>query len=258
MVRLGRGLVLSFTRVTVSGLEHVPTTGPLILAANHMSNVDGGLLIAWVTPALGRPVHWMGKAEALDWPVAGWLLKQLGVFGVRRGTADTEAFRLAKAVLDDGRVLGAFPEGTRSPDGAMQRGKEGVTLLALRTGAPILPIGIADSGPVLAEGPAPVGLRRPPDDASRRAVRARTRPRPGRAQGVARGRDDAPDAAHRRASCPSAIGASTARCWRQHAPRTTGRETRPGHDVPADDAGDGGPGGRAPGGDGVVGEVDPA
>jgi 1-acyl-sn-glycerol-3-phosphate acyltransferase len=143
--RLGGLFVRCFTRVTVTGLEHVPTAGPLIVAANHSSNADGGFLIAWVTPALGRPVHWMGKAEALEWPLAGWFMKQNGVFGVRRGAADTEAFRLAKSVLDEGRVLGAFPEGTRSPTGALQQAKEGVTLLALRTGAPILPVGIADS-----------------------------------------------------------------------------------------------------------------
>jgi 1-acyl-sn-glycerol-3-phosphate acyltransferase len=85
----------------------------------------------------------MAKAEALEWPLAGWFLRQNGCFGIRRGAADTEAFRLARAVLEDGRVLGTFPEGTRSPTGALQQAKDGVTLLALRSGAPILPIGVA-------------------------------------------------------------------------------------------------------------------
>jgi 1-acyl-sn-glycerol-3-phosphate acyltransferase len=141
----GEVVVQCFTRVSVYGLDHVPTSGPLILAANHASNADGGLLMGFVMPALHRPVHWMGKAEALEWPVIGWWLRQIGIFGVYRGAADTEAFRLAKSMLDDGRVLGAFPEGTRSPTGALQTAREGVALLALRTGAPILPVGIAGS-----------------------------------------------------------------------------------------------------------------
>jgi 1-acyl-sn-glycerol-3-phosphate acyltransferase len=133
------------TRVSVLGLEHVPTSGALILATNHISNGDPPFVSGWLTPALGRPVHWMAKAEALDWPLAGWFLRQNGAFGIRRGAADMEAFRLARAVLEDGRVLGTFPEGTRSPTGALQQAKDGVTLLALRSGAPILPIGVADT-----------------------------------------------------------------------------------------------------------------
>lgn len=139
----GRFAFRAFTRVEVSGLGRVPRSGPLILAGNHLSNADPPLLASWLTPALGRPIHWMAKEEALDWPVAGWFMRQNGAFGVRRGAADMEAFRLAKRVLDDGRVLGAFPEGTRSSTGALQVAKDGVTLLALRTGAAVLPIGIA-------------------------------------------------------------------------------------------------------------------
>jgi len=142
---VGRTLIRSFTRVSVEGLEHVPTAGALILAGNHISNADPPLVAAWLTPALGRPVHWMAKAEALEWPLAGWFMRQNGAFGIHRGAADTEAFRLARAVLADGRVLGTFPEGTRSPTGALQRAKDGVTLLALRTGALVLPIGVSDT-----------------------------------------------------------------------------------------------------------------
>lgn len=140
---VGRSLIRCFTRVSVEGLEHVPTSGPLILAGNHISNADPPFVAGWLTPALERPVHWMAKAEALDWPLAGWFMRQNGAFGIQRGAADTEAFRLARTVLEDGRVLGTFPEGTRSPTGALQQAKDGVTLLALRSGAPILPIGVA-------------------------------------------------------------------------------------------------------------------
>jgi 1-acyl-sn-glycerol-3-phosphate acyltransferase len=142
---VARTIIRCSTRISVEGLEHVPRHGPLILAGNHLSNADPPVVAGWLTPALGRPVHWMAKAEALRWPLAGWFMRQNGAFGVRRGAADTEAYRLAKAVLDDGRVLGAFPEGTRSPTGALQVAKDGVTLLALRTGAPVLPLGLIDT-----------------------------------------------------------------------------------------------------------------
>jgi len=140
---VARTILRCFNRVSVEGLQHVPASGALILATNHISNGDPPFVSGWLTPALGRPVHWMAKAEALEWPLAGWFLRQNGCFGIRRGAADTEAFRLARAVLEDGRVLGTFPEGTRSATGALQQAKDGVTLLALRSGAPILPIGVA-------------------------------------------------------------------------------------------------------------------
>ena len=142
---VGRTIIRCYTRVSVEGLEHVPASGALILAGNHISNADPPFVTGWLSPSLGRPIHWMTKAEALEWPLAGWFMRQNGAFGIRRGAADTEAFRLARAILEDGRVLAAFPEGTRSPTGALQRAKDGATILALRTGAPILPLGMIDT-----------------------------------------------------------------------------------------------------------------
>ena len=143
--QLGRILIGSSTHVSVAGLEHIPKHGALILASNHNSNADPALVANWLTSSLGRPAHWMAKAEAMEWPIVGPFIRMNGAFGIRRGAPDTEAFRLAKSVLDDGRVLGTFPEGTRSPTGALQVARDGVTLLALRTGAPILPIGVIDT-----------------------------------------------------------------------------------------------------------------
>ncbi len=139
---VGRTLYRCLTRVDIGPLEGLPTEGPLIIASNHLSNADPPLIASWLTPAMGCAVHWMAKQEALEWPVAGAFLKANGAFGIRRGAADTDAFRLAKRVLDDGRVLGTFPEGTRSTTGALQKAKEGVTFLAIRTGAPILPVAV--------------------------------------------------------------------------------------------------------------------
>jgi 1-acyl-sn-glycerol-3-phosphate acyltransferase len=95
---------------------------------------------------------WLGKAEAMRWPVVGWGLRHNGVFGVRRGAGDLEAFKLAKSVLDGGGVLTIFPEGTRSPTGAMQAAKEGATVLAVRSGVPILPVAIVGSQRFWAKG----------------------------------------------------------------------------------------------------------
>lgn len=133
------------TRVQLEGLDNIPREGPLLVICNHASNVDGMLLIAYVVPRMGRPMRWLGKEEALRWPLLGWGMSQNGVFGVRRGAGDLEAFKLARNVLDEGGVLTIFPEGTRSPDGALQDAKEGATVLAVRSAAPILPIAIAGS-----------------------------------------------------------------------------------------------------------------
>jgi 1-acyl-sn-glycerol-3-phosphate acyltransferase len=144
----GAGLRLAATllaRVTVEGLENIPESGPVLVICNHCSNADGMLLMAYVVPAMGRPMGWLGKEEALRWPFFGWAMRQNGVFGVRRGAGDLEAFKLAKGVLDDARILAIFPEGTRSPIGALQEAKEGATVLAVRSGAPILPIAIVGS-----------------------------------------------------------------------------------------------------------------
>jgi 1-acyl-sn-glycerol-3-phosphate acyltransferase len=136
----------------VEGLEHIPKSGPLLIICNHSSNADGLLLVAYVVPALGRPMGWLGKAEAMRWPVVGWGLRHNGVFGVRRGAGDLEAFKLAKSVLDEQGVLTIFPEGTRSPSGALQAAKEGASVLAVRSGAPILPIAIVGSQRFWAKG----------------------------------------------------------------------------------------------------------
>lgn len=142
--QFGRIVIPLMTHVHLEGLDRrdLPRTGPLIIASNHISNADPGLIGSWVSPALGRQLHWLGKEESLRWPLLGWAIAENGVIGVRRGTGDIEAFRLARRVLDEGHVLVVFPEGTRSPTASLQEAKDGIAILALRSGAPILPIGI--------------------------------------------------------------------------------------------------------------------
>lgn len=138
-----RTVMRCLTRVTVEGaFDRIPRDGPLIIASNHLSNADGVILGAWLTPRLGRRIHWLGKREMLEWPVVGPMARAGSVHPVDRGAADVEAFRLAQRILDEGHVLVVFPEGTRSTTGGLQEAKDGLALLALRSGAPILPVGV--------------------------------------------------------------------------------------------------------------------
>jgi 1-acyl-sn-glycerol-3-phosphate acyltransferase len=131
------------TRVSIEGdLHRIPRDGPLIIASNHLSNADGVVVGGWLTPALGRRIHWLGKREMLEWPIVGPMARAGSVHPIDRGGADVEAFRLAQRILDEGHVLVVFPEGTRSTTGGLQEAKDGLALLALRSGAPILPVGV--------------------------------------------------------------------------------------------------------------------
>ena len=153
-VALGaRTIARSITRVRVEGaIDEIPREGPVILAANHISNGDAVILGAWLTKRLGRRIHWLGKKEMFDWPIVGWMARNGGVHPVDRTAADVDAFRMAERVLNEGHVLMIFPEGTRSPTGELQKPKDGLAMLALRTGAPIVPIGIANTDKVWPKG----------------------------------------------------------------------------------------------------------
>ena len=149
----GRVFARAMSRISIQGaLDEIPRDGPLIIAANHASNLDGPVIGSWLIPRLGRRIHWLGKRELFDWPIVGWVAANGGVHPVDRGAADVEAFRLASRILDDGHILFVFPEGTRSPDGSLQEARDGLALLAIRTGAPIVPIGIGGSDRVWPKG----------------------------------------------------------------------------------------------------------
>jgi 1-acyl-sn-glycerol-3-phosphate acyltransferase len=170
-VALGaRTIARSITRVQVEGaIDEIPREGPVILAANHISNGDAVILGAWLTKRLGRRIHWLGKKEMFDWPIVGWIARNGGVHPVDRSAADVDAFRMAERVLNEGHVLVIFPEGTRSPTGELQKPKDGLAMLALRTGAPIVPIGISGTDKVWPKGRL---LPRPGGHATMRVGRA--------------------------------------------------------------------------------------
>jgi 1-acyl-sn-glycerol-3-phosphate acyltransferase len=149
-------IVLTRTRLVVEGVEHLPESPGVIVASNHLSIADPPLICLAVWHAAGRRVRYMAKAEAMETPIMGPVLRAYGGFGVRRGQADREAYRMSRAVLEGGDWLGLAPEGTRSRSGVLGEPRSGVALLAVRSGAPILPVGIAGS-----ERTWPIGARRP-------------------------------------------------------------------------------------------------
>ncbi len=128
----------------VSGVENVPRTGALVVAMNHTSFVDPMLVGVFVP----RDVVMMSKIENFKLPLLNNLVKWYGAFPIRRGEADREAIKKALEVLRAGDALLMAPEGTRSADGQLQQGHDGLALIATRTHAPILPFAIAGAKPV--------------------------------------------------------------------------------------------------------------
>jgi 1-acyl-sn-glycerol-3-phosphate acyltransferase len=126
------------SRTTVRGLERVPRSGPFILVSNHLNNADPPV----ITNSIPRRIYWMAKKELFDNPILGVPFRFFGYISVKRFEADLGALRRAQDVLGSGRVLGMFPEGTRSKTGCLKEGEPGTAVVALRTGAPILPVAI--------------------------------------------------------------------------------------------------------------------
>lgn len=123
----------------VVGREHIPREGGLILVSNHLNNADPPAVALAIQP---RYPMYMAKREMITWPVLGPAFRIFGAFPVRRGQTDLAALRAASEVIRDGALLVMFPEGTRSHTGGLTKGHAGTAMIALRTGAPILPVAI--------------------------------------------------------------------------------------------------------------------
>jgi 1-acyl-sn-glycerol-3-phosphate acyltransferase len=153
-IALGPLLRLVF-RPEVSGLEHVPTEGPAILASNHLSYADW----LFMPLTINRKVTFVAKAEYFTTPgFKGWLQKTFfsgaGQVPIDRSGADAAAGALmsAKKVLGEGELFGIYPEGTRSHDGKLYRGKTGVARLAIETGVPVIPVAVVGTDIVAPPG----------------------------------------------------------------------------------------------------------
>jgi 1-acyl-sn-glycerol-3-phosphate acyltransferase len=127
-----------YFRMSRIGREHVPESGPVIVAANHRSFLDP-FVIGTMTR---RPVYYMAKKELFKHRLIGWFLHSLGAFPINRGAADEDAMDTARKILERGGVVVVFPEGTRTRPGGLATPKRGVGRLALESGAPVVPMAV--------------------------------------------------------------------------------------------------------------------
>ncbi|HPT16060.1 MAG TPA: lysophospholipid acyltransferase family protein [Kiritimatiellia bacterium] len=141
---LARGFVylclLVKYRMRVSGREHVPAHGGAIIAANHCSYLD--------PPVMGgansrRVVHFLARDTLLSNPIAKWFFPRVAVIPLDRTKGDLGALKKAIGILKEGRVVGLFPEGTRSPDGRMRAAKGGIGFLIAKSEVPVVPLHIS-------------------------------------------------------------------------------------------------------------------
>lgn len=163
MVNLPYGLLRAFLtpflmvlfRPKVTGLRNVPVTGPVILASNHLSFSDS-VFMPLVVP---RKVTFLAKSEYFTSPGPKGLLKKLTFIALGQVPVDRSGGRRSEAalitglkVLSDGNCLGIYPEGTRSPDGRLYKGRTGLVRLALESGAPVVPVAMFDTDKIQPTG----------------------------------------------------------------------------------------------------------
>jgi glycerol-3-phosphate dehydrogenase (NAD(P)+) len=129
---------LLYFRMSRIGREHIPRSGPVIIAANHRSFLDPFVIATMAR----RPMYYVAKKELFSRPWQAWLLNALGAFPVDRGAGDEASVETAKAILARGDIVLMFPEGTRVRPGSLGKPKRGVGRLALETGAPVVPIAV--------------------------------------------------------------------------------------------------------------------
>ena len=133
-----RMLLVLLTRWQVRGRENVPSQGPLLIVANHLNLADPPLLGV----SLSRKVIFMAKKELFHSRVIGYFIRGFGAFPVHRGQLDRQAMRQVDQILEQDLALVMFPEGTRSKSRRLQPAFPGSALIAVRSGVPILPVGI--------------------------------------------------------------------------------------------------------------------
>jgi len=138
--RVGRPVVDVLWTINREGFDRLPTDGPAILAPNHISFLDSAFLMFSVP----RNISFVGKAEYMDSWKTKYLFPALGMIPIDRGGGKKSmvALEAAEEVLHRGELFGIFPEGTRSRDGYLYKGRTGVARLALKVGCPIYPVGV--------------------------------------------------------------------------------------------------------------------
>ena len=127
-----------FAKHEVDGRENVPTTGAVIIVANHLSNMDPPMLVS----SIPRRIYFLAKSGLFKGAFSRWFLSMYGAFPVNREGTDVPAYRWVVDQLKNERAVVLFPEGTRSQHG-MREAKQGVAQIAMRSGTTILPVGIS-------------------------------------------------------------------------------------------------------------------
>ena len=135
-------------RIRVEGLENVPKTGPAIIAANHISFLDSFFIPLVVDR---RKVTYLAKADYFKSWKTKWFFTGVGQISCERqgGSKSQQSLEIALDVLKDGNLLGIYPEGTRSPDGILYKGRTGVARLALTAKVPVIPVGLIGTEEVM-------------------------------------------------------------------------------------------------------------
>lgn len=133
--------LLLTTKYHVVGRESVPPAGPLIIVSNHLNAIDPSLLAA----SIPRSISFLAKRELFHKTILGPMIKAYGALPIKRGGAYRATLDQILALLGRDKAVALFPEGTRSRRARLGRSKPGVALVALRSGAPILPVGISGS-----------------------------------------------------------------------------------------------------------------
>ncbi len=154
-----RPLSLRLWRFTIEGLDNLPPEGPAIVCPNHVSFLDSAFTMIHV----GRSISFVGKAEYMDSWKTRRLFPMLGMIPIDRsgGSRSESALAAAEDVLARGELFGIFPEGTRSRDGMLYKGHTGAARLALRTGVPLIPVGIIGTREIQPPDTVLPKLRRP-------------------------------------------------------------------------------------------------
>lgn len=143
-------LLHGYFDIEIEGIDNVPVDGPAILAANHLSFLDS----FFIPLVVDRRVTYVAKAEYFDHWYTRIFFKGWGQIPIQRegGEASANALHAALQVLKRGEMFGIYPEGTRSPDGKLHRGHTGVARLAIESGAPVIPVGVAGTREILPKG----------------------------------------------------------------------------------------------------------
>jgi len=136
-------LLKVFWRMEIIGIENLPESGGLIIASNHVSYLD---------PAVLGKIYFIAKKEVFKYTFVSFILKSLNAFPIDRENVDMIAFKKAINILKEEKVLGIFPEGTRSSNGELQELKLGVIKIAIKTGIPILPVAIIGTHKIYPRG----------------------------------------------------------------------------------------------------------